>query len=198
MCAKASKTCSIASVVVYPEAKARGYAGFQAQLGRLITQWRKQLPPSPAASKGKRCSQAAPPPPPKRQKLSSQQASWLFVLSEERLTAEQRRYKEHLVQASEELAKAYQLSEDFVGLLKERKAADLQPWLERASHSHIAEFKSLAKGMQRDYAAIHAACCQPWSQGQVEGHVNRLKCLKRQMYGRANFDLLRLRVLHAA
>jgi transposase len=130
--------------------------------------------------------------------LSSQQASWLFVLREEQLTAQQRRYKEHLVQASEELAKASQLSQDFVSMLKERKAGELQHWLERASQSHIAEFKSLAKGMQRDYAAIHAACSQPWSQGQVEGQVNRLKCLKRQMYGRANFDLLRLRVLHAA
>ncbi|GAC1385129.1 MAG: hypothetical protein NVSMB33_14040 [Ktedonobacteraceae bacterium] len=102
------------------------------------------------------------------------------------------------MQASEELAKAYQLSQDFVSMLKERKAGELQQWLQRASQSHIAEFKSLARGMQRDYAAIHAACCQSWSQGQVEGQVNRLKCLKRQMYGRANFDLLRLRVLHAA
>jgi transposase len=103
-----------------------------------------------------------------------------------------------MVPASEELAKAYQLSQDLVGLLKERKGADLQPWLQRASHSHIAQFTSLAKGMQRDYAAIEAACCQPWSQGQVEGHLNRLKCLKRQMYGRAHFDLLRLRVLQVA
>jgi hypothetical protein len=51
---------------------------------------------------------------------------------------------------------------------------------------------------QQDYAAIFAACSQPWSQGQVEGQINRLKCLKRQMYGRAQFDLLRLRVLQAS
>ena len=75
---------------------------------------------------------------------------------------------------------------------------DKYTWLQRASHSQIAEFKSLAKSMQGDYAAIHAACSQSWSQGQVEGQVNRLKCIKRQMYGRANFDLLRLRVLHVA
>lgn len=182
---------------LFREAKARGSAGSQAQVGRLMTQWRKQLPP-PAPNRGKRPSQAPAPAPAKRQKLSSQQASWLFVLSEQRVTAEQRRYKEQMVPASEELAKAYQLSQDLVGLLKERKGADLQPWLQRASHSHIAQFTSLAKGMQRDYAAIEAACCQPWSQGQVEGHLNRLKCLKRQMYGRAHFDLLRLRVLQVA
>ena len=102
------------------------------------------------------------------------------------------------MQANEELAKAYHLCQDFVSMLKERKAAELQQWLNRASQSHIAEFKSLAESMQRDYAAIHAACSLPWSQGQVEGHVNRFKCLKRRMYGRANFDLLRLRVLHVA
>ena len=102
------------------------------------------------------------------------------MLTEEQLTAQQRRQKEHLVQASEELAKAYRLSQDFVATLKERKAEELQPWLQRASHSQIAEFKSLAKSMQGDYAAIHAACSQSWSQGQVEGQGNRLKCIKRQ------------------
>lgn len=181
---------------LFREAKARGYLGSQAQLWRLITQWRKQLPP--ASPRNLAEPRPTPAPPPKRQKLSSQQASWLFVLSEEQLTAQQRRQKEHLVQASEELAKAYRLSQDFVATLKERKAEELQPWLQRASHSQIAEFKSLAKSMQGDDAAIHAACSQPWSQGQVEGQVNRLKCIKRQMYGRANFDLLRLRVLHVA
>ena len=181
---------------LFREAKARGYPGSQAQLGRLITEWRKLLPPpSPPNKRPPRPISVSPP---KQQRISSQQASWLFVLAEEKLTAEQRRQKEHLVQASEELAKAYRLSQDFVAMLKERKAEELQGWLQRASHSQIAEFKSLAKSMQGDYAAIHAACSQPWSQGQVEGQVNRLKCIKRQMYGRANFDLLRLRVLHVA
>jgi hypothetical protein len=71
-------------------------------------------------------------------------------LSQEHLTAEQRRDKEHLVQASQDLAKASQLSQDFVRLLNERKAADPQHGVERASQSHMAQFKSLAKGMQRD------------------------------------------------
>lgn len=181
---------------LFRETKARGYSGSQAQLGRLIAEWRKHLPPASPGSK--RESRHTPAPLPKRQKLSSQQASWLFVLAEEHLTAQQRRHKEHLIQASEELARAYRLSQDFIAMLKERKAEELQQWLQRASHSQIVEFKSLAKSMQRDYAAIHAACSQPWSQGQVEGQVNRLKCIKRQMYGRANFDLLRVRILLAA
>jgi transposase len=62
----------------------------------------------------------------------------------------------------------------------------------------MAEFKAVARGMRLDRAAIEAAVTLPWSQGQVEGHVNRLKVLKRQGYGRCGFDLLRRRVLHRA
>ncbi len=119
-------------------------------------------------------------------------------MSEERLTAEQRRYLAHLCQVSPELALAYELSQDFLQILAERKASELTQWLERAKESRIAELRSLAKSMQQDRAAITAACSLPWNQGQVEGQINRLKRLKRQMYGRARFDLLRLRVLQAS
>lgn len=103
-----------------------------------------------------------------------------------------------MCQASQDLALAYELSQDFARILKEQKAHELNDWLRRARNCQVIELRSLAKSMQQDYAAIFAACSQPWSQGQVEGQVNRLKCLKRQMYGRARFDLLRLRVLKAS
>jgi len=181
---------------LFREAKARGYAGSRAQLERVTTQWRKQLPsPLPAA---KAPARSTPPPSPTRHRLSSQQASWLFVLSKEKLTAQQQQQVEQMCQASEELSLAYELSQDFIGMLKERKLQALQDWLGRAKSSTISELKSIAKGRQQDYAAIEAACSQSWSQGQVEGQINRLKCLKRQMYGRAQFDLLHLRVLNAA
>ena len=59
----------------------------------------------------------------------------------------------------------------------------------------ITELKSLAEGMERDYAAVEAALRLPYSTGPVEGNINRLKLIKRSGYGRAGFDLLRLRVL---
>ena len=59
----------------------------------------------------------------------------------------------------------------------------------------VPELRSLVAGVRRDLAAVHAGLTLEWSQGQVEGHVNRLKLIKRSMYGRANFDLLRQRVL---
>lgn len=71
-------------------------------------------------------------------------------------------------------------------------------WLKEAKDSGIAEFQSLAGGILRDFDAVRAALTLPYSNGQTEGQVNKLKSLKRQMYGRANFDLLRKRVLHAA
>jgi transposase len=90
------------------------------------------------------------------------------------------------------------LAQDFVTMLTQQQAEVFEAWLQRAEQSGIASLKGLAKGLRRDYAAVTAALTLPWSQGQVEGQITRLKLLKRQMYGRAKFDLLRRRVLHAA
>lgn len=70
--------------------------------------------------------------------------------------------------------------------------------MEEATKSGIAELKSFVAGMERDYDAVKAALRLPWSQGVTEGKVNKLKTLKRQMYGRAKFALLRQRLLHNA
>jgi hypothetical protein len=78
----------------------------------------------------------------------------------------------------------------FFILMRERRAGDLETWLEEATVSGIPELAAFAKGVRRDLAAVKAAMTLPWSQGQTEGQVNRLKLLKRQMYGRANPDLL--------
>jgi transposase len=62
-------------------------------------------------------------------------------------------------------------------------------------HSGLPEFKKMANGIRLDYAAVKAAFSSEWSNGQVEAQVNCLKLQKRIVFGRANFDLLRLRVL---
>ena len=72
------------------------------------------------------------------------------------------------------------------------------PWLGRAEQSQLPELLGFVAGIRRDKTAVEQMLLSPWSNGQVEGQVNRLKVLKRQMYGRANFDLLRKRVLYAA
>lgn len=74
----------------------------------------------------------------------------------------------------------------------------LEGWLIEAEQSGVIELRAFARGIRRDREAVEMAIRVEWSQGQTEGQVNRLKCLKRQMYGRAGFALLRQRVLHPA
>ncbi len=98
---------------------------------------------------------------------------------------------------NEDLRAVYLLSQEFVTMLKEGQAEALDCWLKRAKACHVSEQGSFVNGIRRDYAAVRAAFCLPWSNGTTEGHVNRLKFLKRQMFGRAHLDLLRVKVLHA-
>src|SRR5215813_11433608 len=87
------------------------------------------------------------------------------------------------------------LAREFNRILKQRDQAAFPGWMERASESRIPEMKSLAAGIERDRAAVTAALAYEWSNGTTEGHINRLKTLKRAMYGRAKFDLLKIKVL---
>lgn len=80
-------------------------------------------------------------------------------------------------------------------MIEDRQSEKLDEWLQQAEGSQIVEFERFAVSLRTDYAAVKAALIYSWSNGQVEGQVNRLKLIKRQMYGRANFALLRKRVL---
>jgi transposase len=115
----------------------------------------------------------------------------------DRTEAEQRTVKRFL-----ELAPAanlaFALSQRFTSLLREGHADGLHSWVEDAAASGLPEFRSFAAGLRRDETAVMAAISLPYSNGQTEGHVTKLKLLKRSMYGRASFGLLRRRVLLAA
>ena len=90
------------------------------------------------------------------------------------------------------------LTEEFGRIVRTRARPDLQSWLEQAESSTIGEFRQFALVLRRDLGAVEAALTYEWSNGQTEGQINRLKLLKRQMYGRASLPLLRRRFLHAA
>jgi transposase len=90
----------------------------------------------------------------------------------------------------------YEIVQRYITMIREQQASALAGWVSDALNSSFSTVASFAKGIQQDYAAILGALKSPWSNGQVEGQVNRLKFLKRQMYGRASFQLLRARVLH--
>jgi hypothetical protein len=87
-----------------------------------------------------------------------------------------------------ELEDAITLTEDVVQLIRQRQGVPLDPWLERAAQSTLGMFRRFAQGLRDDYAAVKAGMTLPWSTGPVEGHMNRLKMLKRQMCGRARLD----------
>ena len=123
---------------------------------------------------------------------------WCFLLPPERLKKKQLAQRERLCQGETRFAVLYRLTQAFVHLLHEQTDRGLTPWFKEVQNSGIAELISFAKGLQRDEAAVRAGLSLKWSQGPVEGNVNRLKLIKRSMYGRANFDLLRTRALCAA
>ena len=93
------------------------------------------------------------------------------------------------------MQKAQELVHTFRVMLHCRQGKDLPHWLNAVQASGLKDLMSFAKGLRREGSALLAALTLPYSNGPTEGAVNRLKMIKRQMYGRANFDLLRIRVL---
>jgi transposase len=90
------------------------------------------------------------------------------------------------------------LSHAFTQMLRARSVGGLLTWVAKAEQSPVTEIRSFATGLRQDEAAVTAALEHEWSNGQVEGQINKLKLIKRQMYGRAKLDLLKARLLEAA
>ena len=129
--------------------------------------------------------------------LSISEAAWLLLHAENRLNGIQLRLREKLRLISDEANRAFALAQSFRAMVRSRLPKQLDLWLVEARQSHIKAFENFAASLQRDYAAVKAALTYQWSNGQVEGQVNRLKLIKRMMYGRGKIDLLRKRVLGA-
>lgn len=129
---------------------------------------------------------------------SPRELRWLLGRRPEDLDAEEQERLSRLLTVSAEVRTLYALLQTFLAMVRERQREQLQPWMEEAATSGIAEMQSFVTGIEQDYAAVEAALRLPWSQGITEGKVNKLKTLKRQMYGRAGLALLRQRFLHSA
>ena len=87
------------------------------------------------------------------------------------------------------------LAIQFKQIMENKQACNLQGWIEQALATGIKELRSLAKGLFDEFEAVKNAVAMPWSSGQVEGQINKLKMIKRQMYGRTSFELLRKHLL---
>jgi transposase len=182
------------SAALFAEIREQGFRGAASTVRHYVRGWRTG-PRRPG--RGRRGEDAAGTPPRKR-RFSPRQTRWILLRPVDQLDADEQAYRQALCQESATIATAQALAEEFGRIVRARAYIELEAWLAEAAKSHIAELVSFARGLRRDYAAVVAALRSPYSQGQTEGHVNRLKLLKRQTYGRANFDLLRRRVLYHA
>lgn len=112
------------------------------------------------------------------------------------LTDEERTTLQHVCLIHPQVHRLNVLFQQFAQMLRDRRGEELDQWLHAAFHSGIPELRAFVKKLRQDQQAVQTGLVLKWNNGIVEGHVNRLKFLKRNMYGRAHFDLLRLRVLH--
>ena len=178
---------------LYQELQARGFRGSYGSVAACVAPWREQhyrhrgqirtrQPPHPAAD-----SLATP-----------RRVCWLLLRPEGDLTHAERDFRSHLYTACPRVATAQELVKDFARVLRERDVDGLYVWLRQAEASGIPEMLALVRSLWLDRPAVEAAVQMEWSNGQVEGSVNKLKLTKRAMYGRAKFDLLRQRLLHVA
>lgn len=172
-CHNASQLCR--------ELRQQGYAGQRSRVKEYLHPWR---------------SQSTPPRHPHKRRLPNLKlvAFWLSKPTQVR-SAEEQRWTRAVTADNVQIAQAEALALQFRELLQARDPARLDAWLHTAETSCIPEMKTFANGVYRDYNAVRAGIQHSWSNGPVEGQVHRLKLLKRQMYGRAGFHLLRIRVL---
>ena len=160
------------------ELKEQGYTGTASWVRRYVTCLRQ-------------AQEKAPTP---KVPATRQVATW-FLCRTQDLDARQQAFVAALRQQCPALQSAYDLAQQFLCMARKRNKEALPAWMQAAHDSGCTVLARFAASLKQDLAAVEAGLSLPWSNGQTEGQVNRLKLVKRSMYGRANFDLLRARVL---
>lgn len=165
---------------LWRELQDQGYTGRPVTVWRFGHRWQggPGRPPQPSRDP------SVPPRPAPRAVV------WWLLLPEKRTPA-QGEFVERLVTHSPEIQLAQELVTEFFGLVRERRGQNLDDWIARAEASGLGPQAGFARSLHRDWEAVLAGLTLPWSNGPVEGQINRLKALKRQMYGRASFSLMR-------
>ncbi|QBD78903.1 transposase [Ktedonosporobacter rubrisoli] len=169
--------------ILYQEIKAQGYRGSDQQVYRFLRtlkQEKVELPELPILSR-----------------LSVRESLWLLARPLDDLEADERADLEALCQLSTELTALHLLVQAFGQIVRKREGHRLDEWKRQVAESGIAELQRFAKGLKRDKEAVEAGLTLVYSNGVVEGKVNKLKLMKRMGYGRASFPFLRQRILHA-
>jgi transposase len=167
--------------------------GFKGSYGSVYAFVTKRL--AATGKKRERLNAATPPVP---RPPSARQLSFEWARRAEKRKPPEQARLDAIRALGDELTAALDLADGFADLIRKRSAGTLSGWLTRGEAASDPDLRRFAEGIRHDEAAVQAAVTGTWSNGPVEGHVNRLKTIKRQMYGRAGFALLRARVLTAA
>jgi len=180
---------------LFRELQRRGYHG---RYG-LVAAYARRLRQAQGLAPGQRCPRRSLPRvvAPVYQPLTPRRATWLVLRQEAKRTEAEAHQLAQLREHQAEIAEAIDLAQDFAHLVRQRQPERLEPWLQRATTSALEAMQRFATGLRDDYEAVKASVTLPWSTSPVEGHINRLKMLKRQMFGRARLDLLSRRFLRA-
>jgi transposase len=165
---------------LFQEIRSRGYRGQRSMVARFVSGWRASrwthLPATP-------------------RRITPRHAAVLTTRAPDELTQEQRLLLDQLSFTCSDLQWIRTLALDFRAALSSGNGQQMLDWIQIAKLSGIGSLVRFAFGLQKDVTAVCASVQSPWSNGQVEGQINRLKMIKRQMYGRAGLPLLRARVL---
>jgi transposase len=164
------------------ELRGRGYRGSTRTVRRHLQGWRD------GSIKPAAMTAIAPKP--------REVTGWLIRPVGERTDREQADLT-RILQRCDSLRTVDRLVSDFAGMLRQRQGQHLDTWITQARASAVAQLARFAAGLLKDYDAVRNGLTLPFSSGAVEGNVGKLKTIKRQMYGRANFDLLRRRIILA-
>jgi transposase len=174
---------------LWREIVAQGFPGTSRTVSRFATYLRQQESVLPGAASSEHTG---------RRGLTVREAVGLLVRPGDTLTQDQQLTRTSICDAHPEIALTDLLLSDFKKLFRDRDPQALALWREEAEHSGVPELRAFVVKLRQDLPAVQAAVVSRYSQGPVEGHIQRLKLLKRSMYGRGNFDLLKQRVLYAA
>ncbi len=176
-----------AATRLWREIRGMGYRSSYANVVRFLAPLRLPVGQRPSLYRERGTSDPTPTP---------RQVAMLFLQRPERLTTEQGALIVRLCKADGTIAAGFALTRSFATIARKRQGGRLDAWIADALAADIPDLRRFALGLLPDKEAIQAGLTEEWSNGPTEGHINRLKTLKRQMYGRAKFDLLRQRLLY--
>jgi transposase len=180
--------CRMATVL-WREIQAQGFAYSLTNVQRFVNQLRREGPSPPHRPRTALTQPHGPPP---------RRVAALVLRRPDKRTEEQRSYLHLLTAEDPAIATTINVAEDFLVMLRRRDGDRLAAWLDAAEASGVDDLARFAGKLRTDLAAVQAGLTLRHSNGQTEGHVTKLKLVKRQGYGRAKVDLLRKRLLRAA